>query len=197
MRTPQFIKDREEMRKSHKTYAYDPLDDTEDEDNEDPELVKRSRKYLGEASTRILSMIERKEEDGAVILIQRALLSSALNLLTDVEDNAIESGGSKGIYAYNALISQIRELIGDIQNSQDTALIADSIGLIVKQQMRGVAQAIIDQHHSLKQDLRQIVEDTEADILNKKIDAISKELAAYLSDASSLAVERIRERIVD
>lgn len=162
------------------------------------EIIKRkAKRYFGKQTDKILGMIEQDDADGAVILIQKALLSSVISVLDQAENNVIASGGAKGIYAFNTLISQVRELIGDIQASQDTALIAKSIADLYNNLLRGVAQSVIDQHHMLKRDLEPYLDKKDRKSVLSKVDETTRGIAQYLSHVSSEGREKVYERLVE
>lgn len=172
-------------------------DDDEDEDA-DTELKAKVVRHFGKSASRILKMVNNDENtDGAVILLQRALLSSSITALTLVEDTTLKTQGAKGVYAYNALISQIRELLADVQSSQDTARIAAELGDRVTLALRGVAEAVLDQHHAFKRELEAYLSEEDVKTVLSRVDDTSRSIATYISQARKEINEAVRSRLCD
>jgi hypothetical protein len=99
-----------------------------------PDKVTLSKAHLQVLDTRfgkqaltIVDMLDMGQTDGASSLVVKSLLQSVVALLPQAEQNVVASGGAKGIYGYNALITSTRELLGDLQSFKDRANIGQSI----------------------------------------------------------------------
>ena len=169
----------------------------DDESEEDVALKAKVVRHFGKSAPRILKMIEGNDAEGATIILQRALLSSAITALTQVENTTLATSGAKGIYAFNALISQIRELITDVQASQDTERIVEEIAIRINGSMRSMAEALLDQHHALKREVAAYLADEDVKTVNTRIDATTRALATYITQTRDEVNESIRSRLCD
>lgn len=85
--------------------------------DKDTQLAIQSR--FGKQSDTIVDLIEMGNSDGATSLIIKSLLQSLVEILPTAEKNVIATGATKGMYAFNTLISSTRELVGDLQAIKD------------------------------------------------------------------------------
>lgn len=76
---------------------------------------------FGKQSNTIVDLIEMGNSDGASSLIIKSLLQSLVEILPAAEKNIVETKATKGIYAFNTLVSSTRELVGDLQAIKDRA----------------------------------------------------------------------------
>jgi hypothetical protein len=98
----------------------------DDDDNpiEDSQLSQSSAKVskttlVGKSSEQILQLLESGQTDTATAVIYKTLLQSLVDVMPYLEGVIRQSKGKAGAYAYNAMISSIRELMTDIQQAQD------------------------------------------------------------------------------
>lgn len=83
---------------------------------------------FGQRSDTILRLLENQDEtDGALTLIHRTLLQTMVDVLPVVERAVRRSKGRRGIIPMNQLVSQIRELVTDIQSLRDKGQLGASI----------------------------------------------------------------------
>ena len=94
-------------------------------------LSKRALRVLnskfGEKSQVIVDQLEFGISDGVTSLITRSLLQTLVDVLPITEKNLRKNEGTKGVYQFNQVISQIRELLADIQAAQDRGMLGHSI----------------------------------------------------------------------
>jgi hypothetical protein len=71
---------------------------------------------FGQRSDQILRLLDNEEEtDGALTLIHRTLLQTLVDVLPVVERSVRVSKGRRGVIPLNQVVSQVRELVTDIQ----------------------------------------------------------------------------------
>ena len=94
-------------------------------------LTKRAEKILtgkfGDKASVIVEQLEFGVSDGITSLITRSLLQSLVEILPITEKNVRHSKGQRGVYQFNQCVSQIRELLTDIQAAKDKGLLGQSI----------------------------------------------------------------------
>lgn len=82
---------------------------------------------FGDKAPLIVEQLEFGISDGLQSLITRSLLQSLVNILPVAERQVSKSGAKRGVYQYNQTIGSIRELLADIQASQDRGMLGQSI----------------------------------------------------------------------
>lgn len=91
----------------------------------DAEKVLRSR--FGKKADAIIAMLDIGETDGAITTVQRTLLQTLVEVIPITEHAVRASNGRYGVYQFNQTISQIRELLNDLQATRDKGLLGQSI----------------------------------------------------------------------
>lgn len=81
--------------------------------------VRARRTIIGGSAEDIHQLIEHGHTDAATSLIYKKLLQSVVDTLPYMELVIRKSRGYKGAYAYNSMVSSVREIMTDIQQSQD------------------------------------------------------------------------------
>ena len=134
--------------------------------------------YFGEHSGKIMELIEMNDSDGAMTLLKKKLLQTTVDILPYAEDVLRGSGTSRGTYQFVTLVSQIRELMADIQADTDRKFIARSISdNIIRPAFMDVAQTMITEHHSFKTHTAELLRPENT----KKFNDMTKDLAQLLA----------------
>ena len=98
------------------------------------------------------------------------------------EQAIINSETGKGTYQFVTLISQIRELIADIQADQDRKYIAQRIlETIIRPMFMDIAQAIITDHHEFRKSMESMVMPKHTASFNQELQTLAKGLAAKMN----------------
>lgn len=120
-----------------------------------PKAVERAiAENFGEAAPQIVQMLEMNDNDGAIIILQKRLLQSSIAMLVHAEKLMTNTEGAKGTYQYATLVSQIRELITDIQAARDRSFIANQIiQSIIQPAFIDMAEMIMNDHSGFRKDL--------------------------------------------
>jgi hypothetical protein len=120
-----------------------------------PKAVERTiSENFGEAAPQIVQMLEMNDNDGAIVILQKRLLQSSIAMLVHAEKLMTNTEGAKGTYQYATLVSQIRELITDIQAARDRSFIANQIiQSIIQPAFIDVAEMIMNDHSMFRKDL--------------------------------------------
>jgi hypothetical protein len=120
------------------------------------QISKTMKVNFGEAADKVIDMLEANDNDGAMVLLQKRLLQSSVAMLTLAEKAMRESEGTRGTYQYATLVSQIRELITDIQASRDRSFIANQI---IDQALRpafiNMAEFMINDHQKFRKEMQE------------------------------------------
>lgn len=81
--------------------------------------MRRLNTMFGQRSDDIIDLLEFDNADGALSLITKTLLQTLVDILPVVERNVRRSRGQRGVYQLNQVVSQMREMTGDIQAYKD------------------------------------------------------------------------------
>lgn len=82
---------------------------------------------LGDSAVEIQAMFEENDGDNAKNLLFKRMLQTLVDLIPYAEHNIRETQGQRGVYQFNTLITTIRELLIDIQSSQDRGRMGELI----------------------------------------------------------------------
>ena len=153
---------------------------------------------FGKESKKIRQFIEGKEDDTASLMAQRQLLSMLIDLIPVAESTYRKDSRQSNAYAMTSLISQIRELIHDIQSTQDRGRVADSIVYNILQPMiLSFAQFVVDNNHHTKRDLKEIVDarsQRELDsVMNKQAKALGAYMQSFFEDLKARITKELSE----
>lgn len=120
-----------------------------------PKAVQRAiTENFGEAAPQIVQMLEMNDNDGAIIVLQKRLLQSSIAMLVHAEKLMTDTQGAKGTYQYATLVSQIRELITDIQAARDRSFIANQImQSIIQPAFIDMAEMVMNDHSGFRKEL--------------------------------------------
>lgn len=152
------------------------------EDSSDPEATKKIlRSRFGKRADAIIEMLDVGETDGAITTVQRTLLQTLVDVLPITEHAVRASSGRYGVYQFNQTISQIRELLNDIQASRDKGLLGQSIvDRCVRPAFLDVAAQIVLAFTTLNADASSRMSPEDAREYRKQVEAMKRQLADYL-----------------
>lgn len=118
---------------------------------------KKMRSIVGESAEEISQLLETGDTDQAVSMMYKRMLQALMDLLPYAEQQVRKTKAAKGVYQVNALISNIRELMVDIQAAQDRGRIAeDLIQRVMQPAFRELATQFIRDYDALDTDLRRV-----------------------------------------
>ena len=89
--------------------------------------IRRLNSMFGQRSDTIIDLLETSDTDSASALITRTLLQTLVDVLPVVERNVRKSRGSRGVMPLNQCISQIREVVHDLQAFKDRSQLGQTI----------------------------------------------------------------------
>lgn len=92
-----------------------------------PEAISALKTRFGSKAEVIIDQIESDDTDGATTLLYKSLLQSLVEIIPIAEGAVRSSGAKRGVYQFNQVVSQTRELLADIQAMRDRGLLGNSI----------------------------------------------------------------------
>jgi len=160
----------------------------------DKKTQKAIKASFGKHSHAIIQMLEMNNNDGGITLLKKRLLQMTVNVLPSAEQQLVETGAQKGVYQFATLVSQIRELITDIQADNDKKYIAQTIAeTILKPAFMGLAQDIINDHHDFRRATETYVKTQHSSAHNTEL----RELAKTLANKMTLSYRDVSAKIYE
>ncbi len=138
---------------------------------------------FGRHAPKLIEMLEMGNGDGALTLLKRKLLQTSIGLLPFAEKTVRESKSARGVYQYSTLVSQIREIMSDIEADRDRDLLLAVIDeRVVKPAFMDFAQQILVTHFEFRKDLEIYVKPEGVQSFNRKLEKVAKELAVKMQE---------------
>lgn len=145
--------------------------------------MKDMRSYFGKHAGQVLQMLEMNNNDGGLTLLKKKLLQTTVSLVPFAENIIRESQSQKGIYQYTTLVSQVRELISDIQADQDRRYIAQTlVQSVIQPAFMNMAQIIITEHHAFRRQCDDMVISKYSEKFSLKLQELAKDMAKQLME---------------
>lgn len=82
---------------------------------------------IGQDAEDIQQLLEDGNSDAALAWINKRLLQASVDMIAQIETGIRESNGRYGVHSFNGLITSIRELMIDLQSTQDRGAIGISM----------------------------------------------------------------------
>lgn len=121
--------------------------------------TKGMRSIMGDSAEDIQQLLEAGENDSATTMMHRRMLQSLVDLLPYAEHNVRKSKGQRGVYQVNSLISSVRELILDLQSTQDRGQVgALLIERVIRPSYLDIGMAVVQEYATLLAEARALLE---------------------------------------
>lgn len=154
--------------------------------------------HFGKDSSRVQDLISNNDSDSAIELAQKSMLKMMIGLIPIAETQYREFKNERAAYALNALVSQSRELIADIQSTKDRSLVADAIiANVIHPTFISIGQFIIDSNRYLRKDLAEVVDAKDMANVTSALDKNMRSIGQYLQQTVDMLNERIQKMLVD
>jgi hypothetical protein len=152
----------------------------------------KMRSMFGERTEDILDLIENNNRDGAVVMIYKQLLKTLVDIIPISETLVRKTEGTRGIYQLNQLLSQIRELLADMQAVQDRGLLGRQlISKYVRPGFLDIAMQIVQNDHRLLNEILPYVEERHKDRVKTQILSSQRELGKFIQEQYKQIAEDI------
>lgn len=146
----------------------------------------------------IRSQLLNKDYTNASITIKAGLLATLVELVPIAEQGLRKSEATKGIYQFNALVSQMRELVADLDGERDLrGTVQQVVDDCVKPPMLLLSQAVVVFGSSLKQRIKHELklDNKDEKALNLLIDDGLRDLARYVQSMSGEIQRRVDTKL--
>lgn len=152
------------------------------------------RSIFGDDAEKIHQLLESNDTDSAVTLLYKRMVQTIVDMIPFAEHAIRKSKGARGVYQINSLVSQLRELMVDIQSSQDRGLIGQSImANIINPGLKTIATEVVQEYGYIKADLKAAdMEDKEY----QRLIALTNESRARLAAAMTRSFNDMGQQVV-
>jgi hypothetical protein len=149
---------------------------------------------LGDRTQDILQLLETNETDGAITLLYRRLLMMTVDLIPLAENAVRKTKGFKGVYQVNGLVSQCRELLADIQATQDRgAMGRNLVTRLIQPAFLDIAMQIVQSGSRLEASLKSLTPPSQHERIRSTFERHQRELAHYIQEQyKNIASEMVR-----
>jgi hypothetical protein len=157
-------------------------------------LKKQAESYFGNNSTKIMDMLNAGDADGGITILKKTLLMTIIRVLPMAEEILTQSGTAKGTYQFVTLISQMREIMSDIQADRDKQFLAQSITeQIIRPAFMDIAQDMLTMHHDFRKKGDLFVVPEKSTYFSNQLFALGKDLAGHMQTR----YKEVSEKLVD
>lgn len=155
--------------------------------------VRGQRTIIGRSAEEIHQLIEKGHADAATTLIYKRLLQSIVDTLPYMEMVIRKSKGQKGAYAYNSMVSSVRELMTDIQQSQDRGRQGEIlVERFILPVFLDIGMAMMQEFDLIAQSLRRDPDIT--DVQTKEYDKLFHECQVRFGQQLQAKLKEVREQ---
>lgn len=145
------------------------------------ETERALRSKFGEHADTIINMMDYGDTDGAITLTQRALLTALVSVLPVTENVVHTTGARYGVYQFNQTLSNVRELLADLQATRDKGLLGQHIvERCVRPAFLDTATQIVNAFTQLNDAAAARMEARDAQEFRALLESFKKSLADYM-----------------
>lgn len=161
------------------------------------QLAQQAESYFGANSVKIMDMLENGDADSGITVLKKTLLMTIIRVLPMAEQILSDSGTAKGTYQFVTLISQMRELMADIQADKDKQFLAQSVcEQIIRPAFMNMAQNMLTAHHDFRKKGDMFVLPAKSSYFSEQLLALGKEIAKHMqgeyTEVSTKLVEALK-----
>ena len=132
---------------------------------------------------KILTLLDNQENDNAISLVQKEALKSIIGMVAIAEGQYKQYPANTNAMALNGLVTQMRELISDLQANSDKSLVIDRIIYdILYPSITQIANFLIEINFQLKKDLEKFIIPEHKKEANSVLDAATKNSGGYIKE---------------
>ena len=170
------------------------LDD--DEVAEEMEAAIQRGSSFGYKIGHIRAHLKNQDYQSASLTTKEALLATLIELVPLAESSLRKSGASKGIYQFNSLIGQVRELLVDLDGERDlNQLVMSIMEGGVRPAFLVLTQMIIQFNNGLKRQLRAELSAEDFKTANALLDEQVRELSTYVQSMYGEILRRVEKSL--
>jgi hypothetical protein len=147
---------------------------------------------FGERAVEIMGLIEADNRDGATTMIYKELMKMMVDIIPIVEKGVRATKGFRGVRSLNEMISQVREMIADMQAVQDKGMLGQTlIARFVRPAFLDIAMQMIQTNERTLNDILPFVPESHRVQIRSQVKASEKELARFIEAQYKSIAENI------
>lgn len=169
---------------------------TDDEVVENIEIAINTASSFGRSVPAIRRHLAGRDYGSAAITAKGALLATLVELVPLAESAVRENKAQKGIYQFNSLVSQMREVLIDLEGDKDLdGLVLNIFNECIDPKLRLLGQMLIQWNTGVKLNLRSIVPPDVYKESASMIDDQTQQLAMYVSQMATSIKQDVETKI--
>ena len=169
---------------------------TDDEVVENIEIAINTASSFGRSVPAIRRHLAGRDYGSAAITAKGALLATLVELVPLAESAVRENRAQKGIYQFNSLVSQMREVLIDLEGDKDLdGLVLNIFNEGIDPKLRLLGQMLIQWNTGVKLNLRSIVPQDVYKECASMIDDQTQQLAMYVSQMATSIKQDVETKI--
>ena len=178
------------------------LQNISDDDITDEEVVEQIEQAINTASSfgrtvpTIRQHLRNRDYGSAAISSKGALLATLTELIPVAEMAVRESKAQRGIYQFNSLVSQMRELLIDLEGDRDLdGLVMAICNEAIEPKLRMLGQMLVQWNSGVKRELRTYLAGDDYTDAAATIDEQTQQLAMYVSQMATAIQTDIERKV--
>lgn len=167
--------------------------------NKKVEKAKQALKdYKKEMNEALEQIYEKDGIDNAITRIQRDQLKRLLGLVPSAEKAFKDRPGQGAAVALNGIISQIREILYDIQSRKDyQQIVADIRSKILVPEFISLTQMVVDNMYRQQKALEPYIRDKDIPHARKIIEGQARDTALAMKQAMDMIGDRLEKKLLE
>lgn len=169
-----------------------PLSKEEEKEQKSLEdkLAKSAKQHL-----RLRKLAKKRNYDDKDSLIMLgALFGIVMNMIPQAEEQYYKFGNERAAYAFNALVSQAREISNDIRMVSDLTQQADRVFQLFLIGYRKYAEALVDDTYRLKKEIASLIKSKS---LRKKVEDAIQQFTLKQADRMEAVLSETKDSVDD
>lgn len=163
------------------------------------EIYKKDRKawenaetLFGDRATEIMERIEADDREGVTKMLYQELMRMMVDLVPIIEKGVRATKGFRGVRSLNEMVSQIRELIADMQAVQDKGMLGQTIvARYVRPAFLDIAMQMVTSNARILAEVLPYVDEKSREKVSANMKGAEKELAKYIQAQYNNIAENI------
>jgi hypothetical protein len=181
------IRDSKELKKKSKNLKK-KFDETEKlaaeylmEDGQEAQDIQNVKSIFAKRKKKIALYLNNDDLDRATILITKQLIKTLMDLIPIAEKKYRRYGNERSAYALNSLVSQVRELMTDMEAYKDRkALVTRLLNDIIRPNFMTMAQQLMTASVRMNQQISSYVDTKNHAKVTESVNNMIKEVARYM-----------------
>ena len=147
---------------------------------------------FGERADEIMHLVEMDDRDGMITVLYKQLMKMLVDLMPTVEKSVRATKGFRGVRSLNEMVSQIREMIADMQAVQDKGMMGQRlIARYVRPAFLDIAGQMMVNNERMISEILPHVDPKHRDEVRKNMQMAQRELAKYIQSQYTSIAENI------